>query len=85
MLMVVCDSTYFDSSGVDSKRNTKFHSKKNIKRNSYRIQSYNSIMCEYVCIAFIDFTRGNSLLGYTNVFSPGEYETNDNIILKYFQ
>ena len=42
-------------------------------------------MCEYVCIAFIDFTRGNSLLGYTNVFSPGEYETNDNIILKYFQ
>ena len=82
MLMVACDSTYFDSSGVDSKRNTKFHSKKISKE---IVTEYNSIMCEYVCIAFIDFTRGNSLLGYTNVFSPGEYETNDNIILKYFQ
>ena len=26
-----------------------------------------------------------SLLGYTNLFSPNDYEKNDEIILKYFQ
>ena len=29
--------------------------------------------------------KGKSLLGYTNVFSPNDYEKNDKIILKYFQ
>ena len=28
--------------------------------------------------------KGNSLLDYTNLFSPNEYEKNDKIILKYF-
>ena len=28
--------------------------------------------------------KGNSLLDYTNSFSPNEYEMNDKIILKYF-
>ena len=43
-------------------------------------------MCEYFCIGFIDFMlKGKSLLDYTNVFSPNEYEKNDKTILKYFQ
>ena len=43
-------------------------------------------MCGYLCIGFIDFMlKGKSLLDYTNLFSPNEYETNDKIILKYFQ
>ena len=38
------------------------------------------------CIRFIDFTlKGKSLLNYTNLFSPNDYEKNDKIILKCFQ
>ena len=38
------------------------------------------------CIEFIDFMlKGESLIGYTNLFSPNEYEKNDKIILKNFQ
>ena len=54
--------------------------------NIYRIQPYDSIMCGYFCIRFIDFMlKGKSLLDYTNLFSPNDYEKNDKITLKYFQ
>ena len=43
-------------------------------------------MCRYFCIGFIDFIlKGKSLLDYTNLFSPNDYEKNNEIILKYFQ
>ena len=43
-------------------------------------------MSGYFCIGSIDFmSKGKSLLDYTNLFSPNEYEKNDKIILKYFQ
>ena len=43
-------------------------------------------MCSNFCIGFIDFMlKGESLSGYTNLFSPNEYEKNDKIILKHFQ
>ena len=43
-------------------------------------------MCRYFCIGFIDFMlKGKSLLDYTNLFSPDEYEKNNKMILKYFQ
>ena len=29
--------------------------------------------------------KGKSLLEYTNLFSPNDYENNNKIILKYFQ
>ena len=59
---------------------------KNIISNIYRIQAYNSIMCGYFFVGFIDFVlKGKSLLDYTNLFSPNDYEKNDKIILKYFQ
>ena len=59
---------------------------KNIATNICRIQAYDSIMCRYFCIGFIDFMlKGKSLLEYTNLFSPDDYEKNDKIILKYFQ
>ena len=49
-----------------------FFGNKNIT-NVYRIQAYNSVMCGYFCIEFIDFIlKGKSLLEYTNVFSPSE-------------
>ena len=64
----------------------KIHRKhRNTIKNIYRIQSYDSIMCECFCIGFIDFMlKGRSFLGYTNLFCPNDYEKNDKIILKYF-
>ena len=54
--------------------------------NIYRIQEFNSIMCEYFCLGFIDFLfKGKSLLEYANLFSADEYNENDKIILRYFQ
>ena len=53
---------------------------------TYRIQPYNSIMCGYFCIKFIEFMlKGKRVLDYTNLFSPNDYEKNDKVILKYFQ
>ena len=78
---------YFDSFGVEHipKEIKKFIGNKNIT-NIYRIQAYDSIMCRYFCIGFIDFMlKSKSLLNYTNLFSPSNYEKNDETILKYFQ
>ena len=52
----------------------------------YRTQAYDSIMCGYFCIGFIDFMlKGRSLLDYKNLISPNRHEKNDQIILKHFQ
>ena len=87
---------YFDSFGVEHipKEIMKFikrtsfglgsHRKK-IITNIYRIQAYNSIMCGYFCNRFINFMfNGESLTDYTNLFSPNDFNKNDDIILKYF-
>ena len=59
---------------------------KNITANIYRTQVNVSIMCVYFCNGFIDFMlKGKSLLDYTNLFSPNEYEINDKIWPKHFQ
>ena len=79
---------YFDSIGVEHipKEIKQFIRNKNIIANIYRIQAYDSIICEYFCIGFINFMlKGKSLLDYANLFSPNDYEKNDKIILKYFQ
>ena len=76
--------TYFDSSGVEHipKEITKLisHSSssalqnKNIKTNIFRIQAYDSIMCGYFCIGFINFMfKGKTLTEYTNLFSPNDF------------
>ena len=72
--------TYFDSLGK------KFIGNKNIITNIYREQAYDSIMCGYFCIGFIDFMfKGKSLLEFTNLFSLKKYKKNGKKILKYFQ
>ena len=49
------------------------------------MQEYDSIMCGYYCIAFIDFMlAGKTLTELTNLFSPNNFKKNDGIILKYF-
>ena len=80
--------TYINSFGVEHipKDIRKFIKNKNTITNIYRTQVYNSITCRYFCIGFIDFMLiGKSLLEYTKLFSPNEYEKNDKIISKYFQ
>ena len=64
----------------------KFIANENIATNIFRIKTYNSIINEYFCTAFIDFMlKDKCFLDYTNSFSPIEYGKNDKIILKYFQ
>ena len=71
---------------IFQKKLKKLIENKNIITNIYRIQAYDSIMCGYFCIGFIDFMlKVKSLLEYTNLFSPKNYEKNNKIILKYFQ
>ena len=57
-----------------------------ITTNIFSIQVYDSIMCGYFCIGFIDFMfKGKTLTEHTNLFSPNNFEKNDDIILSYFK
>ena len=79
--------TYFDSFGDEHvpKEIKAFIKNKNIKRNTFRRQAYDSIMCGYFCIGFICFMlKGKTLTEYTNLFSPSNFKKNDDIILNYF-
>ena len=54
--------TYFDSFGVEHIPNEimKFIKNYDIITNIFRIQAYDSIMCGYFCIGFIDYMiKGN--------------------------
>ena len=65
--------TYFGHFGVEHipKEIRTFIGNKNIKTNIFRIQAYDSIMCGYFCIGFIDFMlAGKTLTEFTNLFSP---------------
>ena len=77
---------YFDSFGVEHipKKIKAFIDNKNITTNIFRIQAYDSIMCGYFCIGFIDFMlAGKTLTEFTNLFSSNNLK-NDDIILNYF-
>ena len=92
--------TYFDSFGVehmnifpkeiiifiDNGQSSSAKARnKNIITNIYRIQAYDSIMCDYFCIGLINFMfNSNSLTDYTSLFSPNKFKRNDDIIPKYF-
>ena len=67
------DVTYFDSFGVEHipKEIKIFIDKSIVVTNIFRIQAYDSIMCGYFCIGFIDFMlAGKTLTDFTNLFSP---------------
>ena len=64
----------------------KFIGNRNIKANIYRVQANKSVMYGYFCIGFIDFMlAGKTLIDYTNLFSPYDFNKNDSIILSYFK
>ena len=80
---------YFYSFGVEHipKEINKFiNSNKKIEANIFRIQAYDSIMCGYFCIEFINYMlKGKTLLDYTNLFSPNDFKKNDQIIKRIFK
>ena len=79
---------YFDSFQVEHipKEIKIFVKNKNIETNIFRIQAYDSVMCGYFCIGFIDrMFKEKTLTEYTNLFSPNNFEKNDDLILSYFK
>ena len=49
------------------------------------MQVYDSMMCGYFCIAFIDFMfEGKSLTDYINLFLSNNFKKNDDTTLKHF-
>ena len=67
------DANYFDIFGVEHilKEIKTFIKNRSIKTNMLRIQAYDSVMCGYFCIRFIDFMLpGKTLTDFTNRFSP---------------
>ena len=89
-------TVYFDSFGVEhipeeinkfiNNDTTKPSSLERIKSNIFRIQAYDSIMCGYFCIEFINYMlKGMTLLDYTNLFSPKDFKKNDRVIKRIFK
>ena len=72
--------TYFDFFGVEHIPKEIIKSIGNTKKiiaNIFRIQAYDSIICGYFCIGFINFMFN----GNTNLFSPSNFKRNDYIII----
>ena len=79
---------YFDSFGIEHipEEINKFIGNKKIKASIFRIQAYDSIMCGYFCIEFINYMlKGKKLLDYTNLFSPNDFKENDQVIKRIFK
>ena len=89
-------TVYFDSFDVEhipkeinkfiNNDTTKSSAIARIKSNIFRIQAYDSIMCKYFCIEFINYMlKGKALLDYTNLFSPNDFKKNDQVIKRIFK
>ena len=79
---------FFDSFGVGHvpAEIKEYIGNKNIKSNIFWVQANKSIMCGYFCIGFIDFMlAGQKLTDFTSLFSPYDFEKNDDIILSYLK
>ena len=79
---------YFDSFVVEHvpQEIKEFVGNKNIIAKIFRVQANDSVLCCYLCIGFIDFLlAGKKLTDFTNMFSPHDFEKNDDIILIYFK
>ena len=65
---------------------TKLSSLKRIKSNIFRIQAYDSIVCGFFCMEFINYMfKGKTLLDNTNLFSPNDFKKNDRVIKRIFK
>ena len=88
MLFNRSEIVYFDSFGVEHvpAEIKEFVRNGNVIANIFRLQANNSVTCGYFCIEFIDFMLADKkLTDFTSMFSPYDFEKNDNIILSYFK
>ena len=79
---------YFDSFGIEHipKKINKFINNNNIESNIFRIQAYDSIMCGYFCIEFINYMlKGKTLLDYTNLFSSNDLKRTIKLLKEYLR
>ena len=77
---------YFGSFGVEHipEEIKKIVGNKNIKANIFCVQANNSVICGYFCIEFI-MLAGKKLTDYNNLFSPHDFDKNDQIMLSHFK
>ena len=78
---------YFDSFGIEYIPQEVLNKirDESIVHNIFRIQDNESVMCGFYCIVFIEcMVGGNTLLDYTNSFSPNGYKKNYKITYTYF-
>ena len=79
---------YFDSFGIEHIPKEIEHAigNKESKASIFILQAYDSIMCGYYCIEFINYMlKGKTLLDYTNLFSPNDFKKTDQIIKRIFK
>ena len=81
-------ATYFDSFGIEhlpQEIEEFVNHLGSINKNIYRIQAYDSVMCGYFCIGFVDYMlNGKTLTDFTSLFSPNDFESNDRKIKELF-
>ena len=80
------NGTYFDGFAVEHiPKEIKIFTDKSIAvTNIFRISAYDSVICWYFCIGFIDFMlKDKNLTNFSNLFSPNIFNKNDDVILKY--
>ena len=78
---------YFDSFGIEHIPKEIKHAigNKEIKANIFRIQAYDSIVCGYFCIGFINYMfDSKSLIDFTSLFSPYDFKKNVPFIKRIF-
>ena len=81
-------AVYFDSFGTEYFSQDVLNKIKDeyITHNIFRIQSDGSAMYGFYCINFIEYMiAGNTLLDYTNLFSPHNFQINCETTYKYFE
>ena len=81
-------TVYFDSFGIEHipKEINKLFGNNDIKSNIFRIQAFDSIMCGYFCMEFINYMLKDKILSdYTNLFSSNDFKKNDQVIKKIFK
>ena len=79
---------YFDSFGAEHipTEIKKFIGNKDIKANIFRLQAYDSIMCGYFCIEFINYMfDSKSLIDFTSLFLQHDFKKNDKTIKQLFK
>ena len=57
-----------------------------IESNIFKIQAYDSIVCRYFCVEFINYMlKDKKLLDYTNLFSPNDFKKTIKLLKEYLK